>query len=341
MARMKAAVCVEPRRIEMQEVDVPEPGPGEVLVRIKSTGLCGSDVDGYLNRHPMIGYPIVLGHECSGVIAELGAEVNNVAAGDEVIVEPFFICGKCPDCLTGNYSFCRDLQIIGHQIPGSMADYMVAQAMFVHPKPSNLSWEEAAVAEPVTGALHAVKRCGVGIGDLVAIIGCGTIGVMAMQHSVNAGAEVIISDLSPSKLQVAERLGAHHTVHASSEDIHDRVMEITGGRGADIVIEAVGEPSTLADTIPLCRKGGTIMLIGWSGNATDPYNLTDLTLRELTVMGTMGFCWDHRTSLALLERGAVKVAPIISHRIPLANVEEGINLLHSGGPDVWKIAIMQ
>jgi len=341
MKKMKAAVCTEPKKIEMQELDVPEPGPGEILLQVKATGLCGSDVDGYLNKHPMIGYPIILGHECAGTVAALGAGVQSVAEGDEVIIEPFFICGTCKDCREGRYSFCQDLKIIGHQIPGSLAEYMVAQAMFAHPKPANLSFEEAAIAEPVTGALHAVKRCGVGIGDFVAIIGCGTIGVMAMQHSLNAGAVVAVSDLSPHKLKVAGELGAHYPVKADDEDLHARVMQLTGGRGADVVIEAVGEPETLAATVPLVRKGGTVMLIGWSGNETDPFDMTNVTLRELTVMGTMGFCWDHATSIGLLARGAVKVAPILSHRYPLEKVEEAIQLLHSGDPNVWKIAITE
>jgi L-iditol 2-dehydrogenase len=341
MAKMKAAVCTEPRHIEIRDVDVPEPGEGEVLVRVKSTGLCGSDVDGYLQRHPMIGYPIILGHECAGVVAKPGPGVTNVREGDEVIVEPFFICGACKDCREGRYSFCTDLKIIGHQVPGSLAEFVVAQAMFCHPKPENLSFEEAAVAEPVTGAFHAVKRCGVGTGDLVAILGCGTIGVMAMQHCLNAGAVVVVSDLSPRKLKTAAELGAQHTVNAGAESLAERVAALSGGRGADVVIEAVGEPETLAATVGMARKGGTIMLIGWSGHDTDPFDITNVTLRELTVMGTMGFCWDHAVTLDLLARGKVRVAPIITHRYPLAKVEEAVKLLASGDPDVWKIAITE
>jgi len=339
MARMKAAVCAEPEKIEIRQVDVPEPGEGEVLVHIRATGLCGSDVDGYLNRHPMIGYPIILGHECSGTIAQTGRGVENVREGDEVIIEPFFICGRCKDCREGRYSFCQDLKIIGHQIPGSMAEYMVAQAPFAHPKPQNLSFDEAAITEPVTGSLHAVKRAGVGLGDFAVILGCGTMGVLAMQHCLNAGAVVLISDLSAKKLQTASELGAHYTVNPKQQDLANRVAELTGGRGADVVIEAVGLPETLAQTVPLARKGGRIMLIGWSGNQTDPYDLTNLTLRELTVLGTMGFCWDHATSIGLLARGAVRVAPLLSHRFPLEKVEDAIRLLHAGGPDVWKIVI--
>ncbi len=336
---MRAAVCTERETIVIQDVPVPEPGPGEALVQVKATGLCGSDVDGYLGRHPMIKWPIILGHECAGVVAALGRGVEGWQVGDEVTVEPFFTCKKCPACLTEKYNLCVDLKIIGHQVPGSLAEYTVAEARFLHRKPPGVSFAEAAIAEPVSGSLHAVERCNLRLGDFVVVIGCGTIGSLAMQHALNKGAEVLVVDPVPFKLDVARRLGVHHTLDPAAEDLQARVKDLTGGVGADCVIEAVGLPVTLASTVRLVKRGGTIMLIGWSGNETDAIDLTSITLDELTVLGTLGFCWDYPVALKLMAQGKVDVASIITHRLPLERVGEGIRMLHEHAEGVWKIAI--
>ena len=341
MATMKAAVCKDRETIVIEDVPRPEPKPDEVLVEVKATGLCGSDVDGYTGHHPMIQWPIILGHECSGIVAEIGAAVRDWQPGDEVVIEPFFNCKECPACLRGEYNLCIDLKITGHQVDGSLADYVIADPFFLHPKPDNLPWAEAAIAEPVSGSLHAVERVAPRLGDFTVILGCGTIGVLAMQHCLNKGAEVLVSEPEAFKRKVATQLGVHHTVDPTSEDLKAKVQELTGGIGADVVIEACGKPETLAATVGLARRGGRIMLIGWSGNETDPIDLTSVTLDELTVMGTLGFAWDHKTALKLMSMGKVKVAPIISHHLPLDRVEEGIHMLHDHAPGVWKIAIEQ
>jgi L-iditol 2-dehydrogenase len=337
--KMKAALCTAPEKIEMTEVDVPVPKEGEVLVQVKATGLCGSDVDGYLGKHPMIGYPIIMGHECSGVVAALGPGVTGVAQSDAVVVEPFFTCKKCPACLRGKYNLCKDLLIIGHQIPGSLAEYVLAESMFVHPKPENIGFDEAAIVEPLSGSLHAVKRAGVTIGDFTVVIGAGTMGSFALQHCRNAGAETLIADVEDFKLELAASLGADHTLNVKRENLRDRVQELTGGVGADVVIEACGHPATLAQTTTLVKRGGTIMLIGWSGNKADPFDLTSLTLDELTVLGTLGFAWDFPTALGLAGRGKVDLGAIISHHFPLEKTEEAIKLFHSGKERAWKIII--
>jgi len=337
--KMKAALCPRPGEMVITEVDVPEPKEGEVLVEVRATGLCGSDVDGFLGRHPMIGYPIIMGHECSGVIAAVGKNARGVHKGDAVVVEPFFTCKSCPSCLRGKYNLCKDLRIIGHQIPGSLAEYVLAEARFAHPKPENLSFEEGAIAEPLSGSLHAVKRAGIGVGDFTVIIGCGTIGSFSLQHAKNAGAEVLIADVQDFKLSRARKLGADHVLNVNREDLKAKVDELTGGLGADKVIEAVGLPETLVQTTKLVRRGGTIMLIGWSGNKTDQFDLTSVTLDELTVLGTLGFCWDFPAALNLAGRGKVDLKSIISHKFPLEKTREAIELFQSGKDNAWKIII--
>lgn len=339
MATMKAAVCKARETIVIEDVPRPEPRRGQALVAVKATGLCGSDVDGYTGHHPMIKWPIILGHECAGVVAEVGPGERRWKPGDPVVVEPFFTCKGCPACLRGQYNLCVDLKITGHQVPGSLAEFVIAESCFLHPKPANLSFAEAAIAEPVAGSLHAVERANPRLGSFVAIIGCGTIGVLAMQHCLNKGAEVLVADPAAFKLRVAKKLGVHHALDPQKADLKARVKELTGGLGADIVIEAVGKPETLAQTVGLVRRGGTILLIGWSGNKSDAFDLTSLTLDELTVLGTLGFCWDHSAALKLLAAGKVTVKPIISHRLPLERVEDGLRMLRAHEKGVWKIAV--
>ena len=337
--KMKAVVCTGRETIAIEQVPVPKPGPGEVLVEVKAVGLCGSDVDGYTGHHPMIKWPIILGHECSGVVAALGPGVDCWKEGDPVVVEPFFTCKKCPACLRSEYNLCVDLKIIGHQIPGCLAEYLLAEDCFLHRKPENVPFAEAAIAEPVSGSLHAVERCNLRLGDFVVILGCGTIGVLAMQHALNKGAEVLIADVADFKLETAKALGVQHALNPKKDDLQKKVRELTGGVGADCVIEAVGLPETLAGTVKLVKRGGTVMLIGWSGNETDPFDLTTVTLEELTVLGTIGFCWDHATALKLMAAGKVEVGPIISHRLPLERTAEGIEMLRDKKDDCWKIVI--
>ena len=336
---MKAAVCTEIGKIEIQDVPRPVPGPGEVLVRVKSAGVCGSDVDGFRGKHPMIQTPIILGHGCSGTIAEVGVGVDRTRVGEAVSVEPFFTCDVCPFCLEGTYNFCADLKIIGHQVPGAFAEYVLIPAKFAHRMPDGVSFEEAAILEPCSGALHAVRRCGIQAGDFAVIIGCGTMGSFATQHCRNLSAEVLVIEPVAFKRQAALDLGAAHAVDPGIRDVETVVRELTGGKMADVVIEAVGERETLEQTVSLVKNGGTIMLIGWTGNNADPFDLTNTTFKELTVLGTLGFCRDFPISMKLLGAGKVNIQRIITHRFDLDHVEDAVEMLENRADGIWKAVV--
>jgi len=340
MAKMRAAVCHKPFELTIEEVDRPEPGPGHAVVKVRATGVCGSDVDGYAGRHPWIKLPIVLGHECSGVVDAVGPGATKFRPGDAVVVEPFFVCGQCPNCLRGRYNMCREIVIIGHQVAGSFAEYVLIPERFLHPKPEGLSFEVGALAEPISGALHAVGRCGLKIGELVVVLGCGTIGYFLLQHALNSGARVVVSEPEARKRQAALELGALCAVDPTRESLRDRVMELTDGVGADCVMEAAGVPETIRETVALARKGGRILLMGWTGNETDAFDCTKMTLDEMTVLGTMGFAWDFPVTLDLLARGKVNAERIITHRFSLEQTREALEILHEKRDGVWKAAIL-
>lgn len=339
MAKMRAAVCHEPYDLTIEDVDKPEPGEGEVVVQVKATGVCGSDVDGYIGKHPWIELPIILGHECSGVVDTVGAGVTKVQPGDPVVVEPFFVCGECPNCMRGNYNMCRDITIIGHQVDGSFAEYILMTERFLHPMPEGVSFGEAALAEPISGALHGVGRCNLSIGDFVVVIGCGTIGYFLAQHAVNSGANVMIVEPEARKREAALAAGVEHAIDPREDDPAEVVMDLTDGIGADCVMEAVGEPETIKECIALGRKGATVLLMGWTGNETDAFDCTNLTLDEMTVLGTMGFAFDFPVTLDLLSKGKVDAESIITHRFSLEEAVEALETLHEKRDDVWKVNI--
>ena len=336
---MKAAVCTAPGKIVIRDVPKPVPGPGEVLVKVKSVGVCGSDVDGYRGQHPMIGYPIILGHECSGTIAEVGRGVAASRVGEPVVVEPFFTCDACAFCLQGTYNFCAELKIIGHQVAGAYAEYVLIPAKFAHTKPDNVSFDAAAILEPCSGSLHAVRRCRIQAGDFVVIIGGGTMGSFSTQHCRNLSAETLVIEPVAFKRQLALDLGASHVLDPAAQDAVGMVKELTHGRMADVVIEAVGKEATLAQTVSLVKNGGTIILIGWTGNERDPFDLTNTTFKELTVLGTLGFCRDFPISMKLVAQGKIDIERIISHRFRLDQVTEAIELLESGRDNVLKAVV--
>jgi len=340
MAKMRAAVCHKPYKLTIEEVDRPEPGPGQAVVKVKATGVCGSDVDGYTGNHPWIALPKILGHECSGVVDKVGRGVRKLKKGDAVVVEPFLICGKCPNCLKGKYNMCRDIVVIGHQVAGSFAEYILMDERFLHPKPKNISFEVGALAEPISGALHGTGRCNLKIGDFVVLIGCGTIGYFLLQHSLNSGARVLVSEPEKRKRDVALEVGASWVVDPRKESLVDKVMELTDGVGADVVLEAVGVPETVRITTEVARKGGTILLMGWTGNETDAFDCTTLTLDEMTVLGTMGFAWDFPVTLDLLARGKVDAERIITHRFSLDEAKEALETLHHKRDGIWKAVIV-
>jgi L-iditol 2-dehydrogenase len=336
---MRAAVLKGYQDIAIEQVPVPEPGAGQVLVEVRACGLCGSDMHGYTGSHPLIQWPVILGHEASGVVAGWGEGVDRWKLGDEVVIEPLFVCRKCDACVAGDYHLCSSLEFAGHTRPGSLAEYTVADADFVHPKPPGISFEEAAVAEPASSPLHAIERVKVGLGSFVVILGCGITGSFLLQYALLKGAEVLVTDIDDRKLSIAKQLGVSHTLNPRREDPAAGVRELTGGRGADFVFEAAGRPETMLATTGLARKGGYIVLIGYTGNESDPFDLTGVTLGELNVVGSLAFCRDFPVALKLMGEGKVQAKPVITNYFSLDEVEEGIRLMQRGEEGVLKVMV--
>jgi len=339
-ALMNAVVCERPKALRLQRIPKPKPKGREALIEIRAVGVCRSDVSGYLGKHPLVTYPNILGHECSGVVAELGPDASGFKIGDEVAVETFFeLCGQCSGCRRGQYNTCKAPKIIGHNVPGAFSEYMLANSDFLHHKPANVTFEEAALVEPLSVAVHAVKRCGISCGETVAIIGAGAIGLLALQVSKLSGATVHVVDVVERKLALAKGLGADTLFNASGQDPRPEMIAATEGDGYDYVIEAVGSPQTLRETTDLARAGGTIMCIGFSGREADEICLSKITLQEMRLLGILGFCRDYPTSIRLLSKKMVNVGPLITNRFKLAEVERAIQLMVEKPAEVLRAII--
>ena len=241
---MKAVQIVNPSEMKVVELEKPVVGAGEVLVRIKYVGFCGSDLNTFLGRNPMVKLPVVPGHEVGAIIEEIGPDVPaGFEKGMNVTLNPYTNCGKCASCRNGRVNACEHNETLGVQRNGVMCEYAVLPWTKIIPA-GDISPRDCALIEPMSVGFHAVSRGQVIDNEYVMVIGCGMIGIGAIVRAALRGAVVIAVDLDDEKLELARRMGASYTVNSKTENIHSRIQEITEGFGADVVIEAVGSPVT-------------------------------------------------------------------------------------------------
>ncbi|MBD3182207.1 alcohol dehydrogenase catalytic domain-containing protein [Candidatus Poribacteria bacterium] len=321
---MRAAICEGPQKVLVKDIRTPNPSPGDVLIKVWVAGVCGSDVRVYMGKHPEVVYPIILGHEFSGEIAALGEGVDNFNIGDEVIVDPTMPCGECYACYSGNYNLCSESVSIGYQLPGAFAEYTTANANMVHLKDEDLTLEEAALINPLAVAIHAVKRAGISIGEMVVILGAGTVGLLTMQVAKQSGAKVISTDVSTDKLHLAAALGADYVINSEGSDPGDLVMELTKDQGVDAVIECAGTLQTELQMVDLVKPGGKIVMVGWTGNKLDQISLTKITLNEINLLGSANHCNEFSTAVKLATSGLINLNSLISHEFDISETAEAL-----------------
>ena len=320
---MKAAVCKKPFDIEVEEVPTPSPKPDELLIQVKASAICGSDIKGYQGKHPLIRLPLILGHEFSGVIIETGSQINGFKTGDRVVVEPSYPCGQCFFCKRMEYYLCKELKQHGHQLAGSFAEYTVARARFTYLLPGTVSFETAALTQPLAISLHALHRAGVRKGQTVLILGAGTIGLLLLQVATQKGAEVAVSDVVDMKLEKATSLGARRRFNGSDPKIREAVMEWTRGLGVDVVIEAAGSTATIEQAFSMVRCGGTILLLGLTGHKKEEIPLEQVTLNELNVLGTMRYAkGDFPSAIETIHQKKINLDTLIQRRFGLLETPE-------------------
>lgn len=328
---MKAAVYYGTRDVRIEKVEVPQIRDKEILLRVRVCGICGTDVKAIFGGHPLIKPPAVLGHEIAGDIVEAGKNVTKHKVGDRVVVAPYVSCGTCYYCLHGQYTLCS--RLFEEKItPGGFAELIKVPPNIVEKGtlkiPSEISYEEAVFTEPLSCCLHGICKCNVNVGDVIAIVGDGPIGLMHLQLANVMGAgKVIVTGQHDHRLKVASKLGADKVVNETIEDPVEKIMKETENRGADVVIVAVGNLTAADQGLKLLRKGGTMNLFGGyparSEFKLDP-NLVHYS--ELTVTGTFGFSHiDFVRALQMIYRKKVDVEKLITHKFNLNEIMAAID----------------
>ncbi|MBS3812900.1 galactitol-1-phosphate 5-dehydrogenase [Candidatus Bipolaricaulota bacterium] len=327
---MKRARLTAIEELTFEDVDKPSPEEREVTIEVKVCGICGSDVHTFQGKHPFVHPPIVLGHEFSGVVDEVGDRVDNFRPGDRVTVEPNLPCGACYNCRHGRYNICENLQVIGNVgYDGAFAEFITVPADRVVPIPDGITYDQAALIEPAAVGVHGVRASEGEIGDRVIVFGAGTIGLSILSSVRAAGAkQVVVSDLSDYRLKIAEELGGDVTYNPSrsARDLEDLVLDTFDGSKADIIYDCVGVEETINEAISVARKGSQIVLLGVpEGNLN--VNMAFLQDRELEIKGSLMYVRkDFHEAIELIHGGKFKVDKLITHRFSFDELERAFQL---------------
>ena len=309
---MKAVHIVEPGNVRVENIQKPDCGNGEVLLRIKYVGFCGSDLNTYLGRNPMVHLPVIPGHEIGAVIEETGNGVpETLRPGMVVTVNPYTNCGKCASCRNRRVNACEHNETLGVQRNGAMTEYVVLPWQKVIPA-DGISVRDCALIEPMSVGFHAVARGQVTDGDTVMVIGCGMIGLGAVVRASLRGATVIAVDLDNEKLQLAREIGADYTINSRTEDVHARLNELTEGLGPDVVIEAVGSPATYVMAVDEVGFTGRVVCIGYAKTEV-AFQTKYFVQKELDIRGSRNALpEDFRAVIKYLRHGACPKERLIS-----------------------------
>lgn len=328
-----------PGKIEIRNVDAPTPGPGEVLLEIQRIGVCGSDIHVYHGKHPYTGYPVVQGHEFSATVKAVGPGVTGLLPGAKVTSMPQIVCGECAPCKRGDYHICDKLKVQGFQAPGCAQELWVTSADSVIPLPESFSFEQGALVEPLSVAVHAVSRAGEIAGKNVAVMGAGPIGNLVAQTVRESGGKVLITDLSDYRLEVARKSGLEATFNSREETLAQASERVFGKAGFQVAFECVGVEPTMTAAISAIQKGGTIVVVGVFGEKPR----VDLGLvqdHELNLRGTLMYQRrDYLRAVELIASGGVKTAPLISKHFAMDDYLEAYHFIEAQGDKSLKVFI--
>ena len=333
---MKAAVFHGPNQpLKIEEVETPKIEAHEILVKIAACGVCNTDAHYIDHGVPTFkAPPMILGHEPSGIVEEVGADVKNFKAGDRVLIPPVFSCGYCDNCRLGRENICFNMVMLGNHLDGAYAEYTKAPAKDCQHLPEELPLEESSIiADAISTPYHAVKnRAQVKPGDSVVVYGCGGVGMNVVQIAAAAGASVIAVDIVDWKLETAKQLGAQHTINAKDKEDKALLKEIRGltGGGADISIEAIGNPKTIELGPASVKAGGCHCQVGYTHHNV-PVNAGRLMFREIEIKGSLG-CRpvDYPKIISMVRTGKIQLKPVVTHRFPLEEIDAAFDLLRKG-----------
>lgn len=342
---MKALVLTAPSQLEFTDFPDPIPADDEVLLRIHACGICGSDIHGWDGSTGRRRPPLIMGHEAAGEIVAIGSHVERWRPGDRVTFDSTISCGACPYCARGEVNLCDHRRVVGvapaeYRQHGAFAEFLAVPARILYALPAGLTYQQAAMVEPVSIAIHAVQRVRLAPNATAVVVGAGMIGLFVIQALRWAGATRIIAvDLADNRLALASELGATDTLRSDLCDVPAEVARLTGGHGADVALEVVGVSATLNLAIGSVRRGGSVVLVGNLAAKTD-FPLQSVVTRELTLHGTCASAGEYPLCLDLIARGVIRVEPMISAVAPLTDGAVWFKKLSApGGAQTMKVIL--
>lgn len=334
------AIVTHPGVIEFQDRPLPELGLNDVQIRVKAVSICGSDLHIFKGKHPAAPLPVPVGHEISGMVEKIGVEVSKLQLGDRVAIEPVIACGKCHFCQRGQYHLCTQISFQYRQGQGGFTPNFIVSEEWAHLLPDNVSYAEGALVEPLSVAVHAVTKSGIGLGNTSAIFGAGAIGLLLLQLiRLSSGGNTFVVDIQDHRLRTAEELGATVGLNNLSVDAIQEIFELTGGLGVDFAFEAVGLEVTLVQALKALKKGGSAVLVGLFEKPEINLPANIFVQKEIGLLGSQGYCWDFQTALTLLAGGHLNLDRLITHQLPLAQLADAFDLLMDPQSEAIKVVI--
>jgi L-iditol 2-dehydrogenase len=339
---MKALLLVDKKKLELTDLPLPSLGAGDLLVRVKACGICGSDVHGYDGSTGRRIPPVVMGHEAAGVVQQIGLGVNRFSPGDRITFDSTIYCGECDFCRAGKINLCDRRRVLGvssgeYRQNGCFAEFAAIPQRIAYQLPDAMPFEDAAMVEAVSIAIHAVGRARVE-SAITLVVGAGMIGQLIIQASRAAGCATLIAvDLDETRLERAKKFGADHVLNAASPDLVATIQQLTNG-GAQVVFDAVGISESMNTSIRAARKGATVVLVGnISPNVETPLQL--VVTRELSLFGSCASCGEYPQCLELMAQNKINVRPLISAIAPLEEGAQWFSRLYAREPGLMKIIL--
>lgn len=338
---MKAVYVDDAYTVVVKDVDIPEISANEVLIKVKVAGICGSDIHTYKGLHPFRKPPVIIGHEIAGEIVKVGAAVTKFKLGDRVTVEPQLGCGTCEYCLTGKVNYCvnRGAPGIGNWY-GAMAEYFSAPEQMTFKLPDDMNYEQGVLVEPFAVGVHAVRKADIGVGDKVAVLGAGPIGLLAMAAAKAAGATtLLVTDVMDYALHSAVKMGATHTLNIMDKpEWMSEAKALVGGE-FDKVLIAAGVPGIIDQSLALLRKGGRMVTIAMF-HGTQTFDIHNLQNQEKEIIGCMTYTReDTIAAIDLIGAGAINEEAIITHRLTYEQAAEGFRLVDKKEDSSLKVLV--
>ncbi|WP_394523595.1 zinc-binding alcohol dehydrogenase family protein [Lacrimispora sp. JR3] len=323
---MKAIKYEKPWVAECVDIPMPHRREQEALIRVKSAGICGSDIGAFRGTNPLVTYPRIIGHEVAGEILQISPNnKRGLNVGDKVILDPYLYCGRCYPCSIGRTNCCTDLKVLGVHVEGGMAEYVTHPEDMLWKLPDDMDWELAPIAEPLTIALHGLHRGELKAGEHVVVIGAGPIGMLAAMSAIAYQAVPIVIDPVDERLKMAKDAGVGYVINPSKENAEEKILEYTNGRKAELVMECSGANAAVRSTLDYVANAGRITLTGWPKTET-PIPTDVITKKEVDIRGARTSANEFEEAIRLIHSGAVDVRKILTC---ITTMEEAPEMIRS------------